>query len=81
MKVCLSFFLTSHLSLVFRESVVLILSPSVADRQVISSTDRLLTGQQEEGPSEGVVPIVWSEVEGEELNQGIRLKIQHPKVR
>ncbi|KAM4540128.1 ribosome biogenesis protein bop1 [Odontesthes bonariensis] len=61
------------------ESVVLILSPSVADRQVISSTDRLLTGQQEEGPSEGVDPIVWSEAEGEELNQGIRLKIQHPK--
>ncbi|KAM6899973.1 ribosome biogenesis protein bop1 [Xenentodon cancila] len=61
------------------ESVVLILSPSLADRQVISATERLLGTQQEEGPSEGSDPIVWSETEGEELNQGIRLKIQHPK--
>ncbi|XP_041823119.1 ribosome biogenesis protein bop1 isoform X1 [Melanotaenia boesemani] len=61
------------------DSVVLILSPSLADRQVISASERLLTSQQEEGPSEGSEPVVWSEVEGEELNKGVRIKIQHPK--
>ncbi|XP_051246682.1 ribosome biogenesis protein bop1 [Dicentrarchus labrax] len=61
------------------DSVVLILSPSLADRQVVSSSERLLSGQQEEEPAEGVGPVTWSEGEGEELNQGIRLKIQHPK--
>ncbi|KAM9737364.1 ribosome biogenesis protein bop1 [Menidia menidia] len=61
------------------ESVVLILTHSLADKQVISSTERLLTAPLEEGPSEGSVTVVWSDVEGEELGQGIRLKIQHPK--
>ncbi|XP_022061400.2 ribosome biogenesis protein bop1 [Acanthochromis polyacanthus] len=60
------------------DSVVLIVSPSLADKQVISASERLLAGQQEEEPSEGAGP-VWSETEGEELSQGIRLKIQHPK--
>lgn len=59
----------------------MILSPSLADKQVISATERIFAAQQEEGPSEESGPIVWSETEGEELNQGIRLKIQHPKVR
>uniref|UniRef100_A0A1A8JH66 Ribosome biogenesis protein BOP1 n=2 Tax=Nothobranchius TaxID=28779 RepID=A0A1A8JH66_NOTKU len=62
------------------ESTVLILSPALADKLVISSSEKFLTGQQEEGPSDGADPVVWSETEGEELNQGIRLKIKHPKV-
>ncbi|XP_071356270.1 ribosome biogenesis protein bop1 [Trachinotus anak] len=61
------------------DSVVLILSPSLADRQVVSSSERLLSGEQEVEPTEGAGPVIWSEAEGEELNQGIRLKIQHPK--
>uniref|UniRef100_A0A3B5MQF0 Ribosome biogenesis protein BOP1 n=1 Tax=Xiphophorus couchianus TaxID=32473 RepID=A0A3B5MQF0_9TELE len=60
-------------------SAVLVLSPALADKQVVSSSERLLSAQQEEGPSEGSQPVVWSETEREELNQGIRLKIQHPK--
>ncbi|XP_074469063.1 ribosome biogenesis protein bop1 isoform X1 [Sebastes fasciatus] len=61
------------------DSVVLILSPSLADKQVVLSSERLLSGQQEAESTEGVGPVTWSDVEGEELNQGIRLKIQHPK--
>ncbi|XP_065327438.1 ribosome biogenesis protein bop1 isoform X2 [Pelmatolapia mariae] len=62
------------------DSVVLILSPSLADKQVILSSERLLSAQQEgEEPAEGNGSVVWSEAEGEELNQGLRLKIQHPK--
>lgn len=62
--------------------MVLILSPSLADKQVILSSERLLSAQQEgEEPAEGNGSVVWSEAEGEELNQGLRLKIQHPKVR
>lgn len=61
------------------DSVVLILSPSLGDKQVTVLSERLLSGQQEEAPAEGMGPVAWSEAEGEELNQGIRLKIQHPK--
>ncbi|XP_030597794.1 ribosome biogenesis protein bop1 [Archocentrus centrarchus] len=61
------------------DSVVLILSPSLGDKQVTVLSERLLSGQQEEAPAEGMGPVVWSEAEEEELNQGIRLKIQHPK--
>ncbi|CAK6979781.1 ribosome biogenesis protein bop1 isoform X1 [Scomber scombrus] len=61
------------------DSVVLILSPCLADRQVVSASERLLIGQQEADTTEGAGPVTWSETEGEELNQGIRLKIQHPK--
>lgn len=62
------------------DSVVLILSPSLADKQVILSSERLLSAQQEgEEPAEGNGSVVWSEAEGEALNQGLRLKIQHPK--
>ncbi|XP_040909959.1 ribosome biogenesis protein bop1 [Toxotes jaculatrix] len=61
------------------DSLVLILSPSLADRQIVSSSERLLSGQQEAESSEGAGSVVWSEAEEEELNQGIRLKIQHPK--
>lgn len=57
---------------------MLILSPSLADKQIVSSTERLLVGQQEAEPTEG--PVTWTDTEGEELLQGIRLKIQHPKV-
>ncbi|XP_044192409.1 ribosome biogenesis protein bop1 [Thunnus albacares] len=60
-------------------SVVLILSPSLADKQVVSASERLLVGQQEAESTEGEGPVTWSEAEGEELNQGIRLKIHHPK--
>ncbi|KAM9838289.1 ribosome biogenesis protein bop1 [Aulostomus maculatus] len=61
------------------DTSVLILSPSLADKQVVSSSERLLAGQQETEPSEEVRPVTWSEAEGEEFNQGIRLKLQHPK--
>ncbi|XP_039648342.1 ribosome biogenesis protein bop1 [Perca fluviatilis] len=61
------------------DSVVLILSPSLADRQVVLSSERLLSAPQEADANEGAGPVTWSETEGEELNQGIRLKIQHPK--
>ncbi|XP_070701976.1 ribosome biogenesis protein bop1 isoform X2 [Pempheris klunzingeri] len=60
-------------------SRVLILSPALADRQVLSSSEKLLSGQQEAESPEGAGSVTWSEGEGEELNQGIRLKIQHPK--
>ncbi|XP_076610009.1 ribosome biogenesis protein bop1 isoform X2 [Chaetodon auriga] len=61
------------------DSVVLILSPSLADRQVVSSSERLLSGHQEAEPTDGPGSVTWSEGEGEELTQGIHLKIQHPK--
>uniref|UniRef100_A0A8C9XD79 Ribosome biogenesis protein BOP1 n=1 Tax=Sander lucioperca TaxID=283035 RepID=A0A8C9XD79_SANLU len=61
------------------DSVVLILSPSLADRQVVLSSERLLSAPQEADANEGAGPVTWSETEGEELNHGIRLKIQHPK--
>ncbi|KAK2830985.1 hypothetical protein Q5P01_018916 [Channa striata] len=61
------------------DSAVLILAPSLGDRQMVSSSDQLLICQQEAEPSEGAGPVVWTEAEGEELNQGIRLRIQHPK--
>ncbi|CAJ1084297.1 ribosome biogenesis protein bop1-like [Xyrichtys novacula] len=61
------------------DSAVLILSPALADRQVVLSSDRLLSAPQEAEPIEGDGLVNWSDTEGEELNQGIRLKIQHPK--
>lgn len=61
--------------------MVLILSPSLADRQVVLSSEQLLVCQQEAEPMEEMGNVSWTEAEGEELNQGIRLKIQHPKVR
>lgn len=64
-----------------RDSEVLVLSPALADRQVVSSSDRLLSAPVEAESVEVVNPVTWSEAEGEELNQGIRLKIKHPKVR
>lgn len=60
---------------------MLVLSPCLADRQVVSLSERLLSGPAEAEPVEGVDPVTWSEGEGEELSQGIRLKINHPKVR
>lgn len=61
--------------------MVLILSQSLADRQVVSASERLLSSHEEAEPTEGDAAVTWTEVEGEELNKGIRLKIQHPKVR
>ncbi|KAK5884184.1 hypothetical protein CesoFtcFv8_020439 [Champsocephalus esox] len=61
------------------DSVVLVLSPSLADKQVVSASERLLAGPQGEEPAEEAGPVTWTDTEGEELNQGIRLKIQHPK--
>lgn len=60
---------------------MLVLSPGLADRQVVSSSDRLLSVPVEAESVEVVNPVTWSEAEGEELDQGIRLKIKHPKVR
>ncbi|XP_041665221.1 ribosome biogenesis protein bop1 [Cheilinus undulatus] len=64
---------------VSQDSVVVILAPFLADRQVISSSDHLLTSHEEEEALEGESIVTWIDAEGEELNQGIRLKIQHPK--
>ncbi|KAM8767067.1 ribosome biogenesis protein bop1 [Acanthopagrus schlegelii] len=61
------------------DSVVLILSQSLADRQVVLASERLLSSHEEAEPTEGEAAVTWTEVEGEELNKGIRLKIQHPK--
>ncbi|KAM9384013.1 ribosome biogenesis protein bop1 [Pholidichthys leucotaenia] len=62
------------------DSVVLILAPSLADKQVTLASEQLLSGtQEEEPPSEGSGSAVWTEAEGDELNQWIRLKIQHLK--
>ncbi|KAM3858503.1 ribosome biogenesis protein bop1 [Diretmus argenteus] len=60
------------------DSRVLVLSPALADRQVVSSSE-LLSSQQGVDSVQGVEPVTWSETEGEDLSQGIRLKIQHPK--
>ncbi|KAL7382005.1 hypothetical protein ABVT39_014871 [Epinephelus coioides] len=61
------------------DSVVLILSPCLGDRQVVSASERLLSGPQEAEPMEGEGPVTWTDVEGEEFHQGIRLRIRHPK--
>ncbi|XP_034016581.1 ribosome biogenesis protein bop1 isoform X2 [Thalassophryne amazonica] len=60
------------------DSVVLILSPSLGDRRVILASEQLLSAQQEV-EAEGTEPVTWSDAEGDELSQWIRLKIQHPK--
>ncbi|XP_049607732.1 ribosome biogenesis protein bop1 [Syngnathus scovelli] len=59
------------------DSLVVILSPALAERQVVSSSERLLVAHLEAEPAVG--PVTWSDVEGEEHHQGLRLKIQHPK--
>ncbi|XP_061520605.1 ribosome biogenesis protein bop1 [Phycodurus eques] len=61
------------------DSLVLIVSPSLAERQVVSSSERLLAAYQEAEPVESVGPVSWSDAEGEEHHQGLRLKIRHPK--
>ncbi|KAF3833409.1 hypothetical protein F7725_024613 [Dissostichus mawsoni] len=61
------------------DSMVLVLSPSLADKQIVSASERLLAGPQGAEPAEEAGPVTWTDTEGEELNQGIRLKIQHPK--
>lgn len=60
--------------------MVLILSPALADKQVVSASDRLLSPSQEAEPVEEASLVTWSEGEGEELQHGVRLKILHPKV-
>lgn len=61
--------------------MVLILSPALADKQVVSASDRLLSSSQEAEPVEEASLVTWSDGEAEELQQTIRLKILHPKVR
>ncbi|KAK1876067.1 Ribosome biogenesis protein bop1 [Dissostichus eleginoides] len=61
------------------DSMVLVLSPSLADKQIVSASERVLAGPQGAEPAEEAGPVTWTDTEGEELNQGIRLKIQHPK--
>uniref|UniRef100_A0AAV2K257 Ribosome biogenesis protein BOP1-like protein n=1 Tax=Knipowitschia caucasica TaxID=637954 RepID=A0AAV2K257_KNICA len=60
-------------------SQVLLLTPPLAmtDKQVITATERLLSEETEPNTGEG--PVTWINAEGEELLQGIRVKIQHPK--
>lgn len=59
---------------------MLILSPALADKPVVSSSERLLSASVDAESVEGVEPVTWSECEGEELDQGIHLRISHPKV-
>lgn len=59
---------------------MLVLSPSLAGKQVASASERLLSPPAEADPAEALEPVTWSECEGEELDQGIRLRISHPKV-
>lgn len=59
---------------------MLVLSPSLAGRQAAAASERLLSPPAEADPAETVEPVTWSECEGEELDQGIRLRISHPKV-
>lgn len=60
--------------------MVLIVSPALADKAVVSSSERLLSAPVDSEPAEGVEPVTWSECEGEELDRGIHLRISHPKV-
>lgn len=60
---------------------MLVLAPPLAaGRQVVSASERLLSPPADADPVETVEPVTWSECEGEELDQGIRLRISHPKV-
>lgn len=63
------------------DKYILLVSPpaTAADKQVSTATENLLTGSQEEETSQGEGLVSWSDTDGEELNQGIRIKIQHPK--
>lgn len=61
--------------------MVLILSPGLADKQVVSASEKLLSPSLEEEPVEAANLVTWSDGEGDDLQQGIRLKITHPKVR
>ncbi|XP_029700420.1 ribosome biogenesis protein bop1 [Takifugu rubripes] len=61
------------------DSAVLILSPALADKAVVSTSERFLSASVDAEPVEGVEPVTWSECEGEELDQGIHLRISHPK--
>ncbi|XP_077404507.1 ribosome biogenesis protein bop1 [Vanacampus margaritifer] len=62
------------------DSLVLIVSPALADRQVLAATERLLAAQQEAEAADGAGGSVsWIEAEGEERGRGLRLKIRHPK--
>ncbi|KAJ0055167.1 hypothetical protein NL108_011456, partial [Boleophthalmus pectinirostris] len=59
--------------------VLLVTPPSTAaDKPVVTATERLLS-EEAEPATEGEGPVAWMNAEGEELLQGIRVKIQHPK--
>lgn len=60
--------------------MVLVLAPLLAGRQAAAASERLLTPPADADPGETVEAVTWSECEGEELEQGIRLRISHPKV-
>ncbi|XP_077362292.1 ribosome biogenesis protein bop1 [Festucalex cinctus] len=61
------------------DSLVLIASPALADRQVLSSTEGLLAAPPEAEAGDGAGSVSWSEAEGEERGRDLRLKIRHPK--
>ncbi|XP_019713716.1 ribosome biogenesis protein bop1 [Hippocampus comes] len=61
------------------DSLVLIVSPPLAERQVLLSSERLLAAHREAEPAENAGPAGWSDAEGEERRLGLRLKIRHPK--
>ncbi|XP_077446601.1 ribosome biogenesis protein bop1 [Stigmatopora argus] len=61
------------------DTLVLILMPSLADRLIIRGSEQLLAARPEAESAEVAMPAQWSGAEGEEHQQGFRVKIQHPK--
>ncbi|TNM92661.1 hypothetical protein fugu_018063 [Takifugu bimaculatus] len=53
--------------------------PRWRTKPVVSTSERFLSASVDAEPAEGVEPVTWSECEGEELDQGIHLRISHPK--
>ncbi|XP_053719580.1 ribosome biogenesis protein bop1 [Synchiropus splendidus] len=60
-------------------SEVLILFPTLADRQVRTATEHVLTAPEDAEPSEEAQPVTWTVAEGDDLMQNIRLRLAHPK--
>ncbi|XP_077600115.1 ribosome biogenesis protein bop1 [Stigmatopora nigra] len=62
------------------DTLVLILMPSLADRQIIRNSEQLLATRPEAQSAQSAeVPAQWSDAEGDEHQQGFRVKIKHPK--
>lgn len=58
---------------------MLVVSPGLADRLVVSSTEQLLSSY-EAPEEEKEQAVVWSSSQGPDYEKGIRLTLTHPKV-